>query len=231
MNYTELANRLRAHAVVDPTTEPDWNTVALPQAIEAAEMRCFRDGDFLSARVVATAPVTMGNPLVTLPPRAVTVRDAWMRWPSATGGRRWLDRRDRSYMNDYWPDHTMTGTPRMFCDLGDGSLLVLPTSANTTEAELHLTVRPAGISASNPTNWLGDNYPDLLFFAAMVALAGYMKNYGAQADDPKMAMSWEAQYGAALAAVRSAEGRRKAEGYYDTASPSPPPPASTVTGA
>ena len=46
----------------------------------------------------------------------------------------------------------------------------------------------------NTTTWLGDNVPDLFFCACMVEAAGWMQNFGAQSDNPQMALSWEARY-------------------------------------
>jgi len=39
-------------------------------------------------------------------------------------------------------------------------------------------------------------YPELLIAACMVYGSGYQRDFGAQADDPAKAVSWEAQYAA-----------------------------------
>ena len=56
------------------------------------------------------------------------------------------------------------------------------------------TYWPVGLSAGNQTTWISTYLPDLLLAGAMIQMSGYVKNFGAQADDPKMSMSWETQF-------------------------------------
>jgi hypothetical protein len=71
------------------------------------------------------------------------------------------------------------------------------------------------MSAMNPQTWMGDNCPDLMLYASAVLASAYKRNFGAQADNPQMAMSWEQLYQQHLAAARIEEARRKGEGYFD----------------
>lgn len=62
------------------------------------------------------------------------------------------------------------------------------------------------------SGWIHVHTADLFVAAAMVFMSGYQKNFGAQADDPKMAMSWETQYQALLRGAMDEEARKKGEG-------------------
>jgi len=55
-------------------------------------------------------------------------------------------------------------------------------------------IRPQRLSSDNPQTFLSVTYPELFLAACMVWGCGYQRDYGAQADDPARAMSWETQY-------------------------------------
>jgi hypothetical protein len=214
MTYSDLVARLEAFLGDDETTDSDW-LAALPGIIEQAELRCYRDVDFLAARKIAV--VTLPANLATFLTPADWVIGHSIRLPATNAT---LDRREQSFLADYG---TGTGTPRYWCEMTAGVVLLAPIPNLNTAAELTYHARAAGLSSANATTWLATNLPDLLFYAAMVAATGYRKNFGAQADDPKMALSWEQQYQRALQAVLREEGRRKGENSFDSSVPAAPP--------
>ena len=64
--------------------------------------------------------------------------------------------------------------------------------------------------------------PDLLLSASMIFGAGYQKNFGAMADDPKMAMSWETIYQGQVKDVMIEELRKKSMSWnWQPEQPSP----------
>ena len=119
--------------------------------------------------------------------------------------------------------------PKYWALTAIGAAVLAPVPAQAFGLTLLYTQRPAPLSAGNPTTWLSTWCPDLMKSAAMVFASGYQRNYGAQADDPQQAMSWEAQYRRAFAAAAREEARRKGEGYFD-ASAAPPPSGIMPTG-
>jgi len=88
----------------------------------------------------------------------------------------------------------VAGVPQYFAMMTDQSIRVGPYPDAAYNLEIIGTVRPVPLSASNPTNWIGTYLPDLLLAAAMIQMSAFKMNFGAQADDPKMAMSWETQF-------------------------------------
>lgn len=76
-----------------------------------------------------------------------------------------------------------------------------PTPDKAYPLEFLGVVRPDPISSRNPETYLSITYPDLLCAACMVFIAGYQRDYGAQADDPAKAMSWESAYQGLRASV------------------------------
>lgn len=88
----------------------------------------------------------------------------------------------------------LTGVPQYYAMHTDQSIKVAPYPDQTYQLEIIGTVRPSPLSATTPTNWISLYLPDLYLAAAMVNMSGFMRNFGSQADDPKMAMSWDSQY-------------------------------------
>ena len=223
MTYDDLVARLLAAITLDPATDDGWQTY-LPAIIEQAELRCYRDVDFLAVRTVATVTLAAGVPQFAAP-------SDWMLGQRislvlGSGQRVALDRRDDSYLREY---SAGTGQPRYWAEPTQGLILLAPTPDQAYTAEMAYHNRPAPLSPMNTTTWLASNAPDLLFYAAAVATTGYLKNYGAQSGDPQQGLTWEGQYRTALEAVLREEGRRKGDNAFDSSKAPPPssnnPPA------
>ena len=86
--------------------------------------------------------------------------------PSATT-RDFLEQRDISYMNEYWPDRTATGTPRYWAWLDHKTIDFAPTPDLVYNVELGITRVPTRLSSSNTTSWLGNNAPALLLYVCL----------------------------------------------------------------
>ncbi len=86
------------------------------------------------------------------------------------------------------------GQPEFFARVSDTEIMLGPTPDQAYRTEVIATIRPAPLSSANSSTWLIQNYPELMVAAAMVSAAGYMRDFGAQTDNPQMAQSWENQY-------------------------------------
>ena len=103
-----------------------------------------------------------------------------------------------------WPNDaapTTPSVPTVFAMLTQNNVesqttdvLVGPAPDAAYQVEVIGTVNPTPLSASNPTTYLTLFLPDLFLAASMVFMTGFQKSFGAQADDPKFAMSWEQTY-------------------------------------
>jgi hypothetical protein len=93
--------------------------------------------------------------------------------------------------------------------VGQQQAAVGPCPDQAYNVEVYGTYRPATLSATNPNTPLTVLLPDLFLAASMIFMSGYQKNFGAQADDPKMAASWESQYEKLMMGATSEEFRKK----------------------
>lgn len=238
--YTTFTQAL-ALALVTSTSVAKFSEF-LPTIIQNAELRCLRDVDFMATRRYEYSTFSGALPAATRaiiggPSDLVIIRSFGYYTPAGTtsddGDWESLIRVDETFIREYWPNRGTTGAPKYYAERniptgGVAQILVAPTPANTNRIEMGLTFRPASLSSGNPTTWLSENAPDLLFAAAMVVGAAYQRNFGAQASDPKMALSWENTYQVAKQQCLVDEIRRKSEGYADVSQSQPPaqtPPA------
>jgi hypothetical protein len=220
MTYAQMVERLALLLVTD-TTDAAFAAM-LPAMIEAAELRCYRDCDFPSARRVSQSVIALGDAAIAPPPDMVVPRALWLEINGAVVAE--LLRRDATYLREYAPNPAVRGVPRYFALTDAGTLLLAPASSGSYALRMEYTYRPAALAAGNPTTWLSERYPDLLVYAAMVFASGYQRNFGAQSDDPQMPGSWERLYQTALATARNEAALGKGWGAFDR-TPAPPPAA------
>lgn len=215
--YTTFVAALAVETAI-PTTDPNFVAI-LPSAIDYAEGRIYRELDLLSTVVRDTsATLTANSRDFTLPSslgRFVVTNGINVFTPAGTTTlRNPLVPVSLDYINVAWPTETaasVSTVPACYAMVTDQAIVVGPPPGAAFTVEVIGTIRPTPLSAANPTTWLSQYLPDLLFAAAMVFMAGYMRNFGAQADDPKMAQSWEAQYQTLKSSAAVEEFRKKYE--------------------
>lgn len=242
MTYNELTAALQNYiqAADVGQTPPISFSSALPVMVGNAELRIYRELDFLATRgsntslsftsgnrqlllssltgeTVGSYPVTYAYPVVVQRISAL-VSGAWVDFiPTA------LD-----FIDAAWPAEATTGipgapnVPTYAAQIDHVTAVVCPTPAASYPARVTGTWRPAPMSVTQQQSWLGDTLPDLLFASAMVEAEGYIQNFGAQSDDPKEAQSWESQYQMHKNSALEEEQRRKGQGQgWQPYSPAP----------
>jgi hypothetical protein len=217
--YSTFVTALSVEMVV-PATDADLVS-ALPQIIDDAEQRCYRELDLLGTIVRDNTGVTVANSRNFALPSSlgrfivvegVNVIPQTIRIP--------LVAISREAMDMFWPSELAASSasyPTSYAMLTDQTILLGPPPGSIQQMEIIGTIRPNALSASNTTSFLSLYLSDVFFAAAMVAAAGYMKNYGAQADEPKMAVSWEQMFQTRLQSANREEARKRYAGASWTA--------------
>ena len=129
-----------------------------------------------------------------------------------TGVRNPLTPVSRDYLDTSWNSSSGAALPRYFAMFNQTSILVGPWPDNSYTIEVIGTQRFTSLSSTNTSNFISTYLPDLLLAASMVFMAGYMKNFGSQSDNPQQAQSWETQYGKLMASAATEEARKKFAG-------------------
>ena len=209
--YNSLVAALQTAGVIQPT-DANWLSI-IPTVLDQAEQRIYRDLDLLSAIVRDSSASLSANSRDFILPQTLgyfmTVKGMSV---VVNGIRQPLRPVSIHYIDATWPSETPASTPSIpqyFAPLSDQNFVVGPSPSSNYGMEVIGTIRPTPLSAINPTTFLTAHLSDLLFAASMSAVAGYQRDYGAQTDDPRSAVSWEQQYAQRLASASKEEAKRK----------------------
>lgn len=214
LTYATYKTALATLSVV-PETDANWLAI-LPDAIDYAELRIYRDLDLLSTVSTNTSFSTSTNTSkVTLTEGTfVTLQNVNVITPAGTstpdsGTRVPLLPVSKEYIQYAWPSSTNSGVPAYFAMIDEKSFSLGPWPDAAYTLEIIGTIRPATLSAVNPTTFISQYLPDIFLMASMIFVSGYQRNFGRQSDDPQMAQSYESQYQALLKGATVEEYRKK----------------------
>ena len=91
----------------------------------------------------------------------------------------YLDHRIDSYLRDYWPNASTTGTPRIYSTDSastSGTVFTLaPTPDATLAYKIDYIAPETGLSSSNTTSWIGDNAEAALLAACLYETSAFLK--------------------------------------------------------
>jgi hypothetical protein len=217
MTYTQFALRLAAFISIK-SDDIDWSVI-LPATIDAAEMRCYRELDFVATiNRNSTGTLTPNYRRFDLPTDDgtwVTVQSVNVITPptaslaAGTGTRNQLMPVSPDFLDSVYDSSlpSMAGVPKYFAIRDNTSIILGPWPDAAYNVEVVGTIRPAPLSASNTTTFLTLYLPDLFFNASMAFFSRAIMEYGAQTQDGPG--YWEAQYQTAKASAMSEEMRKK----------------------
>lgn len=229
LTYATYVSSL-ANLLVVPSGDAGFQA-ALPNIIDDAEQRIYRELDLLNTSVRGTGTLTAGNRNFTIPTFAAGVFQVTdeinVITPAGTtdpesGTRNPLTPASEEMITAFFPSSTGSGVPQFVAMFDQDQGIVGPWPASSYTFEVVGTIRPNALSSSNVTTLLSVYFPDLFVAASMVFAAGYQKNFGSAVDDPKAAVTWESHYQALIASARVEEDRKKFEGPgWSSKEPSP----------
>jgi hypothetical protein len=240
LTYSSFVSEIATITVISSTVleTGDANFQGImPALIDYAEGRLWRELDLPVVSIVDTSIIcssgvrtvalstAQGEPLVIQALNLLTSAGAL----SSNATRVPLVPTSRAVIDAIYPSATSSncGQPEFFYRLGNTQVILGPTPDQAYGTELTVTIRPAPLSASNSSTWLSQNLPELMVAAGMIFASGYMRNFGSQADDPKMAQSWETQYANLMksASIDAMRMQFESQGWTSQApSPLPSPP-------
>jgi len=208
-DYSTYVATIANESGYDPN-DPNFIQI-LPTVINYAENRIYREADFISTVIRDTGTLTANSRNFMLPDNVGqfnVVRQMNCITPAETlpadGTRNPMTPVSTEVMDMLWPSEQAPSTPSiptMFAMLTQNNVLnqtvdvlVGPAPDDAYNVEVIGTVNPTPLSADNTTTYLTLYLWDLFIAASMVRMSAFMRNFGAESSDPKMAMSWEQQY-------------------------------------
>jgi hypothetical protein len=215
----------------------DFNTL-YPQAITYAEGRIYKDLVMLATRTVDTSLITVSGTrsvdLNAMTPNKIIVPEGFALLTPAgstrqTGTQTPFDEASLDTIDQFWPTIATTMGPADADNIGrywalqdDHTLVFSPTPDAAYTAVVTGLFQPVSLSETNTSTYLSEVYPELLTSACLIWLSGaLLRNFGASADDPRSALSWEATYQALMATAKYEEARRRGLVVPDAPRPAP----------
>ena len=172
MNYTELVSNIQ-NFLEDDSTEL---SNSIPTIITQAEsmifqrlpnLPCFRNQS-TGNLVIGTADYTVATARMI---RQVSV--------TSSSNVSFLNHKIDSYLRDFHPNSSTTGTPIMYSTKSSGNDGTIITIAPTPSADLAYQVDfiapETGLSSSNTTTWVDTNAPNVLLSAALYESSAFLK--------------------------------------------------------
>jgi hypothetical protein len=219
LTYSSFVTSI-ANLMAIPSSDGNLATV-LPNIIDDAEQRLYRELDLINTVVrdsstsfsTATRTFNLPSSLGTF----VVVEDFNVITPAGQtnpelGTRNPLVPASKEMLDFLFPSSTASAVPSYFAMVSQSTVVVGPFPDQAYQVEVVGTIRPPALSSSVATTLLSVYFPDVFIAASMVFAAGYMKNFGVMADDPKMGVSWESHLGALMASAQVEENRKKFAG-------------------
>lgn len=120
---------------------------------------------------------------------------------TTTAGSVFLQPRTSDYCRTYWPDESLTATPRYYADYGYEHFLIVPSPADSFEFELNYYERPEPLSTSKQTSWFTQYVPQLLLYATLLEAQPFLKR-------PERTAEFQALYDRALQGLGQESNRR-----------------------
>ncbi len=177
--YTELVTQIREYTETDSNVLTD---TIVNDFIEHTENKILRELNIPAFVSHQFANFTSSNPFLSLPGGAgptpvlfATINSLMIYSAAGTGDRTFLERKDVSFMNEYWPDRSLTGTPKYYSQWDDNTVYVVPTPNAAFTVELSMSKLPDRLSAATNSTWLSNNTPTLLLYGCLIEAFKYLK--------------------------------------------------------
>ena len=215
LTYNTFVTSLANMIVVSPT-DVGFIT-ALPNIIDDAEQRLYRELDLLSTITRDTAPLVANNRNFTLPQnngRFVVVEQMNAISPPGQtnpelGTRIPMLPVSKEYLDAVYSSGALVAVPTYFAPISDQAWVVGPWPDAAYTVEVVGTIRPAPLSLANQNTFLSNYLPDVFLAAALVMSAGYQMNFSAAGDNPQAGVTWETHVKTLLDSAKVEEIRKK----------------------
>jgi hypothetical protein len=211
MTYAELTAKIRDYTEVDSNV---FTQSIIDGFILDAEYRILIEVDSDNNRKYATATVVASQAYVNTPSvgtdQTLIIREAQI-IPSAvyTGPNAVVEYRDTGFINEYNSTNA-TGLPKYFSYWDEDTIVVAPIPDLVYTMQLNYILKPTGLSASNTTSYLSNQFPTGLLYACLVEAYGFLKG---PAD---MIQFYEQKYKSVLQGFSIEQmGRRRRDEFQD----------------
>lgn len=147
-------------------------TAYIPYGISLAEQRLNRELDLPDLEIPITGTLTA---TINTLPKPTGYRYANYFHILVNGSITVLKKRREDYLNDYWPDQTLTGTPKYYADQTQANFEIAPVPDVSYQYKIKYTMEPTRLGPTNQTNYFTQRCVDILYAASMVEMTIFTK--------------------------------------------------------
>tara|TARA_R110001592_G_scaffold271189_2_gene537695 strand:+ start:936 stop:1589 length:654 start_codon:yes stop_codon:yes gene_type:complete len=174
MTYSELIQKIRDYTEVDANV---LTSTIIDGIINDAEFRIYRDVDSDNNKRYATTNLVTSNRFISRPAGLLVVRSAQIvdsDGVGASNNREFLEFRDTSFMSEFNPTGA-TGVPKYYGMWDAEKIIVAPTPNATYTIQLNYILKDPGLSATNTTTYISQNFPNGLLYACLTEAFSFLK--------------------------------------------------------
>jgi hypothetical protein len=175
MNYAQLSAAIQGYSEnTFPSTAGSFtSTDQINTFIQQAEQRIYNSVQFPSIRKNVTGTTTVNNKYLAMPDDFLASYS--MAAIDGSGNYEFLLNKDVNFIRAAYPSPTDSGLPAYYALFDDNTFILGPTPDANYTMELHYYYYPESIVTAG-TSWLGDNFDSVLFYAALLEAAAFMKS-------------------------------------------------------
>ena len=207
MTYTSLKTDIQTWA---ENTGTDF-TNQLDTFIDNTQQKLSRDIDPVGFNQNVNSSTSIGDRFITLPSAIEPMLINYVNI-LVNNERQFLEIKPLEYIQEYWPNASITSTPRYFSNFDDNTLYIAPTPDAEYTIELGYQGRINPLSNTNTTNWYTENASDALLYGSLSEANLFTKNI----EDYNI---YKQKYSESVAAVNNEARRRRRIDYKFPGSP------------
>jgi hypothetical protein len=174
ITYANFLTQVRNYTEVDSNVLTD---AIIQDFIKSVELDIAGKVDYDDLRKYATSNFTAGNRYVILPSDAIVVRSVQV--IDSSNNRTFLEKRDTSFISEFSPNDSTTGTPKYWANWEDNVqqgpvILVAPTPATADTVQLNYIKQPPEFTSTTNT-YLSTNQESMLLHGVLAEAYRFLK--------------------------------------------------------
>ena len=217
-NYANLVTDIRNYTEVDSNV---LTAAIINRIIEDAEFKILREVPIDAYKKQSIGNLVTGQTTINVPAKTLFVKgvQVYTSTSAATGANTWLEKKDESYLQEYIPAETSTGTPKYYAMFGgatgttdttSGRLFLAPAPSSTFVFKIHYEAIPNSLVTDTSGTYISQYFPNGLLYACLVEAYGYLKG------PMDMLTLYENKYNQEVQKFAAEQlGRRKRDDYTD----------------
>ena len=174
ISYSDFLTQVRNYTEVDNNVLTDQ---IIQDFIKSVELDVAGKVDYDDLRKYATSNFTAGNRYIVLPSDAIVVRSVQV--IDSNNNRIFLEKRDTSYISEFAPNSSTTGTPKYWANWEDNVqqgqvILVAPTPASADTVQVNYIKSPPEFTSTTNT-YISTNQESMLLHGVLREAFSYLK--------------------------------------------------------